>query len=323
MKKCVFLLIPFILMSGPVYAEIVNGIACKVGSTIITINEFNRAYEREKNKALLTGTEQPDKSAVMNILINNLLIKIEAEDKGIIVTDDELDTIIEKIMKQNNLSKEEFLRELEREKITIDELKETYKIDILKTRLTHQLVSDKVNVISEDEIKDFYIDPVNKRVFTTPESVKLSQIFIPVPEDATYKEAMEIKKHAVEIYDRAKGGENFRDLVQIYSMAPNKEDTLGYLGSFTREQLLNFMKPEDVEAIFFLDPGDVSVPLRFSDGYYIIKIDEKNEKTLLSFDKAYENIKSYLLKLKGEEIFQDRLLSLRQAVKVHYMIVME
>lgn len=323
MKKLIILFLFIFLTLTPGYAEIVNGIACKVGDSIITINEFETAYESEKVRASFFREGVPDKSSVMDLLIDNLLVKMEAEKKGIVVTEEELNEIIDNIRKQNNLSIEEFQRELKRENITLDELKENYKNDIVKMRLISQMVSQRINNISNEEIKRFYEDPANKKLFIIPAIVKISQIYIPVPSDLSYQEAKDIKTHAIEIYEQASGGADFQELLMMYSRAPNKEESGGTLGSFTREQLLSTIKPQDVDLIFSLQNGDVTTPIMIRDGYYIFKIDDREEEKLLSFEEAYENIKSYLLKEEGEEIFEEWLFERRQIITVHYMIPME
>jgi peptidyl-prolyl cis-trans isomerase SurA len=234
-----------------------------------------------------------------------------------------LDTIVEDIKRQNNFSDEQFLAELDREGIRIDELRESYALDLLKARLINQITREQVNLLTDNDVKNFYSDPKNKQFFTITASVQLSQIFIPVPEDISYKEAIEIKKRSEEIYNLAKNGQSFTELVKLHSMSPNKEENLGFLGSFTMKQLSSIMNQDGANAIFSLDEGDIAPPMRFNDGYYIFKVDEKNEQKLLSYEEAYENIKSYLLRLKGQELLKDKLLSMRQAINVKIMIETE
>ena len=127
---------------------------------------------------------------------------------------------------------EQFLAELDREGITVDELRETYALDLLKARLINQITRERVNLITDNDVENFYNDPKNKQFFTIPASVQLTQIFIPVPEDVSYKEAIEIKKQSEEIYKLAKNGQSFTELVKLHSMSSNKEENLGFLGSF-------------------------------------------------------------------------------------------
>jgi len=312
----------FTMVAGGVSAEIVNGIAAKVGTDIITIHEFNRTYEQMKKNALMRGSRVSTKKEVMNQLIDNLLIQKEAEKRGIIVTEEELNKVIENIKKQRNLNDEEFESELKRENITLKELKDQYRRDFLKTRLINQMASSRVYEIGEDEIKNFYEDPANKRLFIIPSMVKLSELFIQVPADASYQEALDFKNRAHTIYEEIRNGGNFEELVKTYSEAPNKDDE-GYLGSFTQEQMLTFVKPADVSFIFSLDRGDITTPIRLQDGYYIFKIRDKDEKKLLTLEEARENIKSYLLRMKGDDLFQSWLLKKRDLTKIHFVLSME
>jgi peptidyl-prolyl cis-trans isomerase SurA len=307
----------------PGYATIVDGIACKVGSSIITIHEFNKNYEREQKNARLLGQEPPDKLEVMNALINNVLVRMSAEDKGIMVTDDELNSVVEDVIRQNNLTKEEFLDELERENITLKELRESYELDIIQVRLVNDLASDNVNLVTDEDVVGFYNDPENRAFFRRPGLVKLSQIFISVPEDVTYKDAVDIKQRVLDLYERARSGEDFTDLVLEYSESPNKEESLGSIGSFTRSQLERIVSLENVDALFSLDEGDVAPPIRFRDGYYLMRVDEKIEDTYLSLEESYDSIRNYLMRLKGKELLDDLLVSMRKTVNVKIMMDME
>ncbi|KPJ87844.1 MAG: hypothetical protein AMS17_07360 [Spirochaetes bacterium DG_61] len=323
MRKLLLIAIPALLFVIPISAAIVNGIACKVGDAVITIHEFNTAYEREKTQALLLGIQVPIKKNVMETLVTELIIKKEAEEKGIVVTGDELEVLVAEVMKQNQMTREEFTEQLKKEKMSIEDLEDMIKIDLLKNRLISQMISERKNLVSDGEIRSFYDDPANKRYFTSPVSLKLSQIFIGVPENASYKELMEIKKLASEISERAQKGESFADLAELYSEQNVNIENRGSLGSFTARQLTEIMQEEQVLTVFSLSSQQVSPPLWLSEGYAIIRVDQRSEEKVLTFDEARGNIKSFLLRKKGEELFRDWLVTRRNALRVHYMIDME
>jgi len=323
MRKVILLLSLFLLVLNPVYSEIINGIACKVGSSIITIQDFETAYEQEKLRSLFTGTPVPEKKSVMNALIDNLLIKMESKKKGIVVTEEELDGIVDNMITQNNLTREEFVKELENENLSLEVLKENYRNDVLRMRLISQIISQRVNIVTDEEVKIFYDVPENKKLFTTPGIVELSRIFIPVPGDVSYKEAKEIKSHATAIYEQASQGADFRELIRTYSDTPESADKGGFQGSFTKEQLLTILSPEGAALIFSLDMGDVASPMMSMGGYYIYKIENKQGEKVLSYEEAYGSITSYLQKENGEKIFREWLVEKKQVVSIQYMIEME
>ncbi len=322
MKVIITAIVLFIVASGCAFAEVIDGIAAKVDTDIITIHELNSAYEQARRAALMMGSEIPSKKEVMNSLIDNLLIKKEAESRGIIVTEEELEKIIENIKKQGDLSDEKFQEQLKREGLTYEQLKNQYRMELLKNRLINQMASSSIHTIDEQEIENFYNNPANRSLLSIPPLVKLSEIFLPLAPDASYQEAVEAKKQANDIYDALKKGESFEQLVIKYSQAPNK-DSEGYLGSYTKEQLSVFLKPEDVNFIFSLDSGDVTPPIRLHDGYYLFKIREKSEGGMMDFKDARENIKSFLIRKKGEDLFQSWLRKVRQSTKIQYVISME
>jgi parvulin-like peptidyl-prolyl isomerase len=317
---CMFLM-PwgYVLLS----AEIINGIACKVGADIITMNELDTAYDQMRQRANLLGVPAPAKQEVLEGLIDNLLIEQEAERRGVVVTGSELDEIIEDVKKQNNFTDEEFQAQLDQEGLTLDELREQYRSEIIRTRLVNYFVTGLESEPTEEEIRSFYDNPQNRRLFRTPATIALSQIYLPVGENLSYQEAVQLKEQAGLIAAEAAVNGDFEELVMKYSAAASKEQNRGNLGSFTQEQLLSFMNPQDVALLFSLNPGEVSSPIRMQDGYYIFKVNAKTESTQLAYEESRERIKSYLLKMRGEERLRKWLEEERAATRIQIVVNME
>jgi len=326
MKRYLIIFTAVFILAGATYslssAEIVNGIACKVGGEIITINEFEAAYEQVQQQASLFGGAPPTKREVMGGLIDRVFLKREAKRKGIVVSGDELNSIVDNIKKQNKINDEQLQRELEKEKLTLEMLKDRYRFEIITSRLINQLIAERGVQIPDEEIEEFYEDPNNRRLITMPGIVKLWEIFIPAGDDMTFSESMDLKKKAVDLYERAKGGEDFEALLAESSESEGNRKTGGFIGSFTREQLLGTIAPDNVDAIFSLDSGEFTYPIRFNDGYRLFKIEERTENKRLTLEQSYDNIKSYLLKKRGDEIFKKWLIEIKEATTVQYMIDM-
>jgi len=320
MKKSLFFLLGFLFIFSHLFGEIVNGIACKVGDEIITIHEFNTAFEKESVRARIMGVSTPSKRDVMQMLIEKLLIEKEAKQRSILVDPREIDNIIENIKKESNLSEEQFKQELNRQKITLEELRENYRLQLLQTRLINQMVMEKGVQVSDLKIKEFYENPSNKHLFVTEPTVTLSNILIPVPQEASYQEAKNIRVIVDEIYQKAKNGETFDNLASVYSRETGMNIVKSDLGSFNKTQLSATMSPEDVEMIFSLKQGEVSQPIRFRDGYYIFRVIKMMEGKKLSLEEGYEKIRSYLIKKEGETLFRDWLEMKKKNTKIRYMI---
>jgi peptidyl-prolyl cis-trans isomerase SurA len=303
-------------------AEIVNGIAARVGGDIVTIYEFNQAYERARFTAELFGTGLPEKREVLEELINNRLLENEARRRGIFVTDKELDEVVQSVKKENNLTDQEFQQKLEQEKMTVKDLKESYRMEILKTRFINQLGAASYQGVSPEEIEAFYRNPENRHLFTVPAQVELSQVFIPVPPEASYQEAVSLKEKARALHQQLQEGASFEQLAREHSQAPNSTEG-GRLGSFTREQLQMFMRQADIDVLFSLEPGEVAPPIRLADGYYLFKLTSRREETVLELEQARSQIRSYLLRRKGQELYRTWLQEARASTSIHIVMSME
>lgn len=101
---------------------------------------------------------------------------------------------------------------------------------------------------------------------------------------------------AKDIAERLKKGEDFAALAKEKSMDSGAEG--GDLGFFSRGQML---KPFE-DAAFALDVGEISAPVQTQFGWHIIKVEEKRNQPLPSFDQVKEAIVSQLVQAKAQEI---------------------
>ena len=101
---------------------------------------------------------------------------------------------------------------------------------------------------------------------------------------------------AKEIAERLKKGEDFAALAKEKSKDTGAEG--GDLGFFTRGQML---KPFE-EAAFALDVGEISEPVQTQFGWHIIKVEEKRDQPLPTFDQVKEAIMSQLVQAKAQEV---------------------
>jgi peptidyl-prolyl cis-trans isomerase C len=101
---------------------------------------------------------------------------------------------------------------------------------------------------------------------------------------------------AKEIAERLKKGEDFAALAKEESKDSGAEG--GDLGFFTRGQML---KPFE-DAAFALDVGAISEPVQTQFGWHIIKVEEKRDTQLPSFDQVKTAIMSQLVQQRAQEV---------------------
>jgi peptidyl-prolyl cis-trans isomerase C len=107
---------------------------------------------------------------------------------------------------------------------------------------------------------------------------------------------VETKEEAEEVIKRLKNGEDFAKVADEKSKDTNAKG--GDLGFFTRGQML---KPFE-DAAFALEPGQISEPVQTQFGWHVIKVEEKRDQSLPSYDEVKEAIMAQLIQQKAQQV---------------------
>ena len=188
--------------------------------------------------------------------------------------------------KQNYEEEEEFKEALE---LTKDNLLKSYSFS---------KVLEGINV-TEEEAKDYY--EKNKQLFNRDASATARQILV-----KTEEEAKEIK----ESLDK---GESFEKLAKEYSTCPSEEDG-GNLGTFKPGQMV---KPFD-EAVFSMEVGTISEPIKTEFGYHIIQLHDRKDGLQKEFDEVKDLCLQEALRLKQQRVYLDKIEDLKKEYTVTY-----
>jgi peptidyl-prolyl cis-trans isomerase C len=114
---------------------------------------------------------------------------------------------------------------------------------------------------------------------------------------------------AKEIAERLKKGEDFAVLAKEKSKDQGAEG--GDLGFFTRGQML---KPFE-DAAFKLEVGAISEPVQTQFGWHIIKVEEKRDQPLPTFDQVKDAIIAQLVQQKAQQV----VTGLRNAAEIEVL----
>lgn len=108
------------------------------------------------------------------------------------------------------------------------------------------------------------------------------------------------EQDAFDAIERVNRGDEFAEVAKELSQGPSKAQG-GDLGYFTKGQMVK----EFEEAVFALDKGEMSEPVKTQFGWHVIKVEDKREKTPPSFDDVKERIVAALVQRKAQEVMQD------------------
>lgn len=201
------------------------------------------------------------------------------------------DELMEKIAKKNNI------------KVTDED------IDGLIARLVEQVGSEEE---LEKNVKDFF----NWDMKTFKEHVVYSDALreklekeLPLNE----KNLREAEKEAEAVLREVTDGEkSFEELAQMYSQDPVSAAQGGDLGWFAK----GVMVKEFEDAVFAMNPGDVSDLVKTDFGYHIIKLEDKKAAEVLEDGtESGEQVKASHILIRPM-IFNDYLSELEKSAKV-------
>jgi len=213
------------------------------------------------------------KKNILNQLIDYELFYQQAQKEKVKISNDKINLEIDKI-KDNFSSPEEFDEALKANNITLVRLKE----DIKRQLMINSILDETRNQISisNEELLEYYNE--NKESFFEPEQVNARHILVETEEEANSL-LLQLKE----------GLTDFAKLAKEKSIGPSAPSG-GDLGFFTRGQMVK----EFEDAVFSLEPGEISEVVQTQFGYHIIKCEEKKEEYSPTFEEAKERISDTL-----------------------------
>ncbi|MEE4238216.1 MAG: peptidylprolyl isomerase [Anderseniella sp.] len=112
------------------------------------------------------------------------------------------------------------------------------------------------------------------------------------------------------VVERLKAGEKFEDVARQVSLDGSR-DYGGDLGFFTEGEMV----PEFSKAVFALEKGQVSGPVKTDFGWHVIKLEDLQEGGAQPFDRVKEPIRLVMLR----KAVQDKVVELRVAGKIEVL----
>jgi peptidyl-prolyl cis-trans isomerase SurA len=242
----------------------------RVNDQIIDNSDYQRAENQlvvEAHQSNVSPSElaQRQKDLLRDMIDQQLLLSRGKELD--IKADAEVIRRLDEIRKQNHLDSMEALEKAVRDSgISFED----FKANINNSVVTQEVVRDEVgrNLRLTAKEEQAYYDQ-HKQEFEQPEQVRLSEILIPTPDDATDAQIAQAQAKADMVAAKLKAGDKFEDLAKQYSGGPNP-DTGGDLGQFKRGALAKVLEDQT----FPLKTGESTSPIRTRQGFVVLKVTE-------------------------------------------------
>jgi len=264
-------------------ASLADQVAAFVANDVILLSEVSENVSILANDPVarkMFSTEAEMNEYVVDQLVSNRLLLIEAEAESIYVTDDEVAPLVNQNienLKSNFPSEANFFTYLEEQNINLEELKDYYHENLKSRLIMERLISKKFAskiMISPIAVMHFY-DENKDSIAAVPGTVKLAHILLPIVPGQD--ELMKGFEKATDAYKLLLAGADFGVIAEEFSEDENSRRKGGMLGRIRRGETI-----EDFEAIVFkLKPGAVSQPFATRLGYHIVEVLNKGSDWVL------------------------------------------
>jgi parvulin-like peptidyl-prolyl isomerase len=274
---------------GPIKAMVNDAIITEEEVVKRSAPAIREAMEKYKGSALMEKAEQV-RTEVLDELIDRQLLIQEAQKliKDNPIIEESLNKELDIFMKEaidevGSLSK--FYELATKEGINPQEKRKELKEDMMADALLKEFAYKKI-AISPKDVRNYYLK--NQEEFNEEKEVRVRRILIKVLPDAK-----ETERKAQEVYQRAKDGEDFLELVRQFSQEPRASSG----GLFEHKEIKQWIK-ELKDPVMALEQREISQPIMSPIGFFIFKAEEVKPGRNPSFEEVQDKI---YVKLRKEE----------------------
>ncbi len=288
---CLLAAMLFLAASTPAAGKMVNRVIAVVDGFPITLYQYEQYIVHNTGGQKLGSLTEQQKLDILDGLITDTLISMQARELGLRVTPEDVQTYMDQIMLANDLDQATLIAALAQQGLDEQGYRRQVRRELLKNQLVSRDIRQKVNITDED-VARFYKE--NSEQFSVPAAVELSHILFLVPPGANSDTMAAVSDKARRAHMRLVSGESFEKVAREMSEAPDGPDG-GKIGRIKKGQMM----PEIESVAFVLPAGDISHPVRSPVGLHILKVDSRENADLVPIAQIQEQIRE---RLYGEAI---------------------
>lgn len=309
-----------LLSSIAAHAQIV-GNAARVNGEEITNLRLERYFDdyvkdkgRNITKMINPKVYKKLKKEALDQLIDREVLWQAARDKGVKVTDAELEAAL-KEFEAGFKNRDAYLRKLDYGGFDEKSYADYVRRDLAGRRYLEQEIP--VPEVSGDEIAAFYRE--NPKYFARPETARARHILVRVERGADDQAKADARARAASILADVRKGEDFASLAERYSEDSTGRGKGGDLGDFRRGQMVKAFE----DAAFALKPGEVSDVVETEYGYHVIRLESHTPAGAVPLDEVKDKIRQAVAARKRGEIAKKHVGELRALAKVELFVALD
>jgi len=226
------------------------------------VSQAEKTYKARKQAFPRVGTPEYEelKQAIVRSLVEQAEFQIGADELGIQVSEEDVDTRLAELKEQFFQGDEaKYEEELETQGLSEEQVRDDIQNRILSERIFKEVTKDVT--VTDADVNDFYEQ--NKAQFETPSSRQVRHILVSCEKAASCAKA---KAKADDLYAQIRTGADFAQLAKKFSDDPSSAQDGGKLDAQKGATVPPFDK-----AVFELDTGELSRPVKTQFGWHIIE----------------------------------------------------
>ena len=284
--------------SAPAVTRQADYIVAVVNSEPITGNELRAAVVRTEQQMAQQGAPMPPRSDMQRLVLERLIndrAQLQlARASGLKIDDNALQSAVQTVARQNQLSINELRKRLAADGIAYSKFQSNLKDELLLSRLRQREVEGRV-AVTDLEVDQFLREQQNTQDAGSA-MLSLAEILIAVPENASAAQAAALQAKAQAVSDRAAAGADFAALAGEVSSAASRSAG-GQLGLRSADRY----PPLFVQATQSLRVGDVTGPVRSQAGFHVLKVLEKKANSAAGAVVSQTRVRHILLRLSNQQ----------------------
>ena len=297
----------------PAHAAVtpLDHIVAVVNDEVITRQELARRYDEVVQSLTRQNTPLPPRKVLetqlLERMVTELALQQHARTTGVRVDPTQVERALQRIAAQNKLDLAGLQAALQRDGLSLDSMRNTIRNEILIARARERDVDNRVSV-SDAEIQGYLQTRAQQGVET---EYDFAHILVTVPENASPEQIEARRLRAEDILAQLAKGADFAQMSASYSDAPNALEggAFGWRASGKIPSLF-------VDALKSMQPGRVSPLLKSSNGFHILKLNDKRGLDV-ALTVTQTHARHILIKtneLTSEADARNRLLQLKERI---------
>lgn len=292
--------------------ELLDRVVAIVNDGVVLNSDLDAQVGAVSERLRQQKLELPPQNVLRQQVLERLVLQEiqvqRATHAGVKISDEQVNAALSDVAKRNGMTLSQLPEALAKQGIDYASYREEIRREITLNLLRQRDVLQHISVTPR-EIDQF----LDKQTKTPSErnEYNVSHILIAVGQEANPAQVEAAAKRATDVYERAKGGEDFAKLAVAYSNSQTAFDG-GALGWRKGSELPTFL----TDVVGKLKPGEVSEPMRTPTGFHIVKLNEVRGGTQQAVEDQI-HARHILMKtneLADDALVQQKLNALRERI---------